>query len=336
MVHTDVTPLVKDEGASRERPARSPVFTRARLLSLMPIVAMVGLAAALTVANPRFIEPRSLVALADSAAPLAMLAAGATVVVMCGGIDLSIATLASLTSVLLALWVPALGLGAVPAVVGVAAVAGFVQGTIHVVFRIPSFIVTLGGMTVFSAAALVISGASTVPLVDTGATDWAFTRIGGQVPSSIVITLLAITVISLVMRMTPAGRWVAAIGYSEPAARLAGLPVAAVKLTAFTLSGACAGMAGVLLVARTFSGAPALADSLLLPAVAAIVVGGTAITGGHGGVWRTVAGALIVTMLRVGLSVVGVDSAYESILYGTIIIAAVALTMDRSKVSTVK
>ena len=131
-------------------------------------------------------------------------------------------------------------------------------------------------------------------------------------------------------------RWLIAIGSSEPAALLAGVPVAQTKIAVFVVSGACAGFAGVMLVGRTFSGAPSLADSLLLPVVAAIVVGGTAITGGFGGIGRTVIGVLIITVLRVGLSVAGVDSSYEQIFYGVLVIAAVALTIDRSKLPFVK
>lgn len=138
---------------------------------------------------------------------------------------------------------------------------------------------------------------------------------------------------------TPLESFVRATGYSESAARLAGTPVDLVKVAAFTVSGACAGLAAVMLVSRNFSGGPTMADNLLLPAVAAIVVGGTAITaitGGHGSLWRSLVGALVITLLRVGLPIVGVPSAYEQILYGAIIVAAVALTLDRSKVLIIK
>ena len=142
--------------------------------------------------------------------------------------------------------------------------------------------------------------------------------------------------VSLVLKLTPLESFVRATGYSESAARLAGTPVDLVKVAAFTLSGACAGLAAVMLASRNFSGSPTMADNLLLPAVAAIVVGGTAITGGHGSLWRSLAGALVVTLLRVGLPIVGVPSAWEQILYGAIIVAAVALTLDRSKVLIIK
>ena len=325
------TPLLRPiVAAVRSRPRKDLA------MAAMPALALVGLLIALAIANPRLTSQRSLLSLADSAAPLVVLAAGATIVVLCGGIDLSIAALASMASVLLALWSPALSSWSILVVVGVCAVAGLIQGAVHVVFRIPSFIVTLGGMTVWSAVALLLSGASTIPMRDSSVTDWAFTRIGGVFPSAILVALATVAVLGLAMWLTPLRRWVAAIGHAEPAARLAGVPVGRVKTLAFTLSGATAGLAGVLVVARTFSGAPTLADSLLLPAVAAIVVGGTAITGGHGALWRTVVGACIVTLLRVGLSLIGIDAAYESIVYGVLIIGSVALTIDRTKVSIVK
>lgn len=326
-------PEAQVETASRrDRERRRAALTSA----VMPAAALLVLFAALAAANPSLLGTNSLLTLADSAAPLAVLAAGATLVVLCGGIDLSIAALASFASVVLALWLAPLSVGAVVAVVAVTALIGTLHGLVHVVFRIPSFVVTLGGMTLWSAAALLASGAATVPIADTSAIDWAFTRIGGVVPSAVVVAAVTILLLGAVLRFSPLGRWIRAIGHAEPAALLAGIPVSSVKILAFTASGGCAGLAGVLLTARTYSGAPTLADSLLLPAVAAIVVAGTAITGGHGALWRTVVGAAIVTLLRVGLSLVGVAAAYESILYGVLIIGSVALTTDRSRISIVK
>ncbi|MCL8024487.1 ABC transporter permease [Nocardioides bruguierae] len=310
--------------------------TASRLTSLMPVIALVALVAALTAADPGFLTERSLVAVVNTAAPLAVLAAGATIVVLCGGIDLSIAALCSLASVLLALWLPDLGGVAILAVVLAAAALGALQGLVHVVARIPSFVVTLGGMSVFGAVALVVSGAGTVGVSNLDPLRWATMYVGGRVPVAVLVAVLVVAAIAFTIRLTPLDSCLKATGYAESAARLAGIHVDAVKVGAFALSGACAGLAAVLLVSRNFSGSPTMADSLLLPAVAAIVVGGTAITGGHGGVWRTLAGALVVTLLRVGLSTVGVSSAYEQILYGAVIVAAVALTLDRSKVLTIK
>ena len=307
-----------------------------RLTSFMPLIALLALLAALTIADPDFLTQRSMIAVVRTSAPLVVLAAGATLVVLCGGIDLSIAALCSLSTVFFAMWLPDLGGLTVPAVIAAAGALGAVQGIAHVVLRIPSFIVTLGGLSIFSAVALVISDAGPIRIVDREATKWITMYVAGVVPMSFFVAVVVVAAIALVLKLTPLQSWVTATGYSESAARLAGTPVDLVKVGAFIVSGACAGLAAVMLVSRNFSGSPTMADNLLLPAVAAIVVGGTAITGGHGSLWRSLVGALVITLLRVGLPIVGVPSAWEQILYGAIIVAAVALTLDRSKVLIIK
>ncbi|MFE5672957.1 ABC transporter permease [Agromyces sp. NPDC056523] len=319
-----------------EPPRLTQTTRRQLLLTVMPVIVLAALVAAIAIANPNFLRPLSIWTVLDSAVPLMILASGAMLVILCGGIDLSVAALASMASVLVALWIPVLGPWVVPVVVLVGALAGLLQGAIHVVAQIPSFLVTLGGLAVWSGIALVASGASTVGV--SGSTlDWTFTRVGPwRIPSAVLIAAAIVAVFALVLTFTPVRRWLISIGSSEPAALMAGVPVAQTKIAAFVVSGACAGFAGVMLVGRTYSGAPGLADSLLLPVVAAIVVGGTAITGGFGGIGRTVIGVLIITVLRVGLSVAGVDSSFEQIFYGVLVIAAVALTIDRSKLPFVK
>jgi ribose transport system permease protein len=307
-----------------------------RLTLFMPVIALIALLAALSIADSNFLTERSLSALVRTSAPLIVLAGGATVVVLCGGIDLSIAALASLSTVFFAMWLPDLGGLAMFAVIAAAAAIGAIQGLAHVLLRIPSFIVTLGGMSIFSSVALVISDAGPIRVKDREATAWLTGYIGQYLPMVFVVAVAVIATIALTMRFTPLQSYISATGYSESAGRLAGVPVDAVKVGAFTLSGACAGLAAVMLASRNFSGSPTMADNLLLPAVAAIVVGGTAITGGHGSVWRSLVGALVITLLRVGLPIVGVPSAYEQILYGAIIVLAVALTLDRSKVLIIK
>jgi ribose transport system permease protein len=303
----------------------------------MPLLLLGVLLILLSLRNPDLLTRNSLLAIADSAAPLIVLATGATIVILCGGIDLSIGALASLASVLTALWMPTFSSAVVVPVILVSALAGLLQGWVHVAARVPSFVVTLGGLSLWSGLALTLSGAGTVPIpfTDLGTLRWAFTDVWG-LPSATLVALVLVALLGAVMRFTPYGRWVTSVGHAEPAARLAGLPIGAVKMVAFAISGACAGLTGVLLVARTFSGAPTLGDSLLLPAVAAVIVGGTAITGGHGGLGRTLVGALVIVLLRVGLSQIGIDASYEPIFYGALIIIAVSVTIDRSKVAVIK
>ncbi|WP_022891318.1 ABC transporter permease [Agromyces subbeticus] len=331
---------VTDKTGAFSRLGDAPRLTqsarRQLLLTVMPMVVLAALVAAIAIANPNFLRASSVWTVLDSAVPLMILASGAMLVILVGGIDLSVASLASMASVLVALWIPALGGWAVPVVIIVCALAGLLQGAIHVVAQVPSFLVTLGGLAVWSGVALLASGASTIPVSGT-TLDWTFTRIGAwNVPSAVLIAAALVTVFALVLAFTPVRRWLISIGSSEPAALMAGAPVTQTKIAAFVVSAACAGFAGIMLVGRTYSGAPTLADSLLLPVVAAIVVGGTAITGGFGGIGRTVVGVLIITVLRVGLSVAGVDSSYEQIFYGVLVIAAVAMTIDRSKLPFVK
>ncbi|TBN58317.1 ABC transporter permease [Glaciihabitans arcticus] len=309
---------------------------RAQVLRFMPIGVLALLIISVSVANPNFLRPNSLLTALDSATPLLVLAVGAMLVILCGSIDLSVAALASMCSVLVALWVPALGGWAIPAAALAGAIAGCVQGLVHVIAQIPSFIVTLGGLAVWSGIGLIVSGASTIGVTG-NELEWAFMRLGpAKIPSAALIAFAVVGVFALLLWATPLKRWYEAIGNAEPAAAIAGVPVSALKIGAFTASGLCAGLAGGLLVARTYSGAPNLADSLLLPVVAAIVVGGTAITGGYGGVGRTLIGVLIITVLRVGLSVAGVNPSYEQIVYGSLVILAVSLTIDRSKFAFVK
>lgn len=302
---------------------------------IAPTAVLVALVLAISAKDSSFLELDSLRTLAVSSSPLLILAVGQTLVVMYGCIDLSVAALASLSSVLFAMWVPSMGLAAAIPVVVVATAAGALQGAIHVVAQIPSFVVTLGGMTVWSGVALTISDAAPIAVVDRSIIDLGAGRVLG-VPLPVIGALAVAAVAAIVLRTTPVGRWVRASGSSEMASYLAGVPVLASKIGAFALSGCCAGLAAIVLVARGLSGAPRLADSLLLPVVAAVVVGGTALTGGHGGIGRTVIGVLIVAVLRVGLSVVDIDQTWEQILYGALAIIAAALTIDRTKIAVLK
>lgn len=308
---------------------------RKQVARFMPVGILVALLVLMSLRNPDLLSLGSLRTMVETGAPLMVLAAGATMVILLGGIDLSIGSLTALASILTVLWAPGFGGWVVVPVVAVCALAGLLQGVVHVAAKVPSFIVTLGGLSLWGGLALAISGARTIPLTDREALGWGFSQWFG-VPSALVIALLVVAVLGVAKQFTPYGRWISSIGHAEPAAKLAGVPVGRVKILAFTISGACAGLASVLLVARTYSGAPDLGSTLLLPAVAAVVVGGTAITGGHGGLSKTVLGALVVTMLRSGLPLLGVDAGYVNIFYGALIILAVSVTIERSKVSILK
>jgi ribose transport system permease protein len=256
---------------------------------------------------------------------------------MLGGIDLSIQSMASLASVVVALTVARLGYGAFVLSIGLGIAAGLLSGIAHVRLKIPSFIATLAMGGVLYSTALVISRERSImlPDVERAYQSWITGTVFG-VPGVIVIGLVVLAVAHVLQAHTRFGRYSAAIGAGEPAAYASGVKVGRQKILAFVLSGGFAALAGVVLAGRLASGSPTLAAELLLPSIAAVVVGGTAITGGVGSIWRTLVGALIISVVRIGMTFLGVNIFAQNIVFGVVLIAAVAITIDRSKIPIVK
>ena len=303
----------------------------------MPVVTLVALALIVGFVTPQFLTVDSLLVLAADTATLFILATGVTFVIMLGGIDLSIQSMASLSSVLIALSVSRFGYASIVLAVAAGAVSGFLGGVAHVKLRIPSFIATLAVGGVLAGTALVISGARSITLgeAERGYLGWVSGYSLG-VPHEVYVGLLVLALAHVVQSRTRFGRYSAAIGAGEAAAYASGVKVDRTKILALTLSGALAAFAGVILAGRLSSGSPTLANELLLPAIAAVVVGGTAITGGIGSIWRTAIGARIISVVRIGMTFIGVDIFAQQIVFGAVLILAVAITIDRSKIPIVK
>ena len=151
------------------------------------------------------------------------------------------------------------------------------------------------------------------------------------VPTTVFLAAAILALTLVLERRTPFGRYMYAIGAGEEAAHASGVPIGRYKILAFGLSGAAATAAGALFSARLLGGSPIAGDRFLLLAIAVVVVGGTALTGGTGGIWRTVLGALVMTLMVNGMSILGVDPFVQQVVTGAIVIAAVAATMDRSR-----
>lgn len=315
---------------------RAAALARGRAREAAPVGVLVALVLAVAVYQPSFLSVGSLRILAEEAVPLLLLALGQSIVILLGSVDLSTGALASLAALLLALWLPVLGPGAVVLVVVLGAMAGAFQGFVHAKAQVPSFVVTLGGLGLWSGIALAVSGASNIRVAEGfEAVSWLVDRVG-PFPVVVLFALVVLGLLAAAVRWLPFGKSLYAIGVAEPVALLSGVRVTRVKVLAFATSGAFAALTAIVLVARLRSASPTLADALLLPSIAAVVVGGSAITGGVGGVGRTLVGALILSLLRVGLSIVGVEPAYQQVVYGLLVIVAVALTIDRTKLAIVK
>jgi ribose transport system permease protein len=300
-----------------------------------PLAVLAALLIAIGLFQPSFLSLNSFSVLAGESSVILLMATAQTIVILLGGIDLSTAALASLTSVLIALLLPSTGVSGVVAVLALSAGIGAGQGYIHARAQVPSFVVTLAGLGLWSGIALSVAH-TTIPVSGGySAVGWLEGRTF-SLPHSFVFAAAALVVLMMILNFMPLGRYVYAIGMGESAALLSGIRVTRVKIFAFALTGFFSGLAGMAMVARTYSGNPTIADSLLLPSIAAVVVGGTAITGGVGGLGRTLIGVLTITVLRVGIAVIGLDPAYEPIAYGVLVAGAVALTVDRSKTLIVK
>ena len=303
----------------------------------IPIILLLGLVTLIGALRPSFLTADTLLVVMADTATLFILAAGITFVVMLGGIDLSIQAVASLSSVIVAITLSHIGYWAFPATLLVGFITGAFSGVVHVWLRIPSFIVTLATSGLVAAAALLLSQERSITIGETGRAylSWITGRPFG-IPSVIVVGALVAVVGIWLQRYTPFGRYSTAIGAGEAATWASGVKVNRQKVIAYSLSAGLAALAGILLTGRLSSGSPTLANELLLPAIASVVVGGTSITGGAGGIGRTVIGALIISVVRVGMTFVGVDIFAQQIVFGTVLILAVAVTIDRTKILIVK
>jgi len=310
---------------------------KGQIVSALPLIVLILLVIAVTINQPNFLALGSVRGLLESMAPILLLALGQTFVILTGGIDLSFAATASFGTVLLALWMPNLGVLGVVAVVATLTLIGFINGFVIAKTQIPSFIATLGALGLYSGLGLAISGASNIRIGESyQAIGWITDlRIAG-LPLSALLVILVAVVIAVAMKVLARGKSFHAIGLAEQALLMSGGSTLRIRILAFTLCGLFSGLAAVMLAASQHSGGPTLADTLQLPAIAAVVIGGTAITGGVGGAMKTVVGALIIVVLRVGMSAIGVDPAFEQIVYGVVIIAAVVLTIDRTRLGVVK
>ena len=317
--------------------ARNWIAVATRLRAIAPLLVLIGLVALIGVVKPGFLTLDTLVVVMADTATLFIIAAGVTFVIMLGGIDLSIQSVASLSSVIVAMMLPGAGYWAFPTALLAGLFIGTFSGIIHVWLRIPSFIVTLATSGLVSAAALLLSQARSITIGQSGRAflTWVTGRPFG-VPSVIIAGAMVAATGIWIQRYTAFGRYSMAIGAGEAATLASGIKVNRQKAIAYALSAGLSALAGILLASRMSSGSPTLANELLLPAIAAVVVGGTAITGGAGGIGRTVLGALIIAVVRVGMTFIGINIFAQQMVFGLVLIVAVAITIDRGKVLIVK
>jgi ribose transport system permease protein len=304
---------------------------------LIPLVAVVALIIYFQSKTTAFVSVDSGQNILRQMAFLAMLALAGTFVILIGGIDLSVAANATLAGILIATWIDTFGgFLAIVMVIAVGAAVGLINGLITTLFRVPSFLVTLGMMSILDGISNTISGGGPVSyqsgLLQTLVND---TTIAG-VPNGALIAFVLIGLATLLAFATSFGRHLYAVGGNERAAALSGIQVRKVKLAVFALAGAAAAVAGIIFTGQASTGVPLGADASLLNSIAAVVVGGTALSGGVGGPHRTLLGALVIVVLSSGMDITAVAPYTQLIVKGTVVIVAVALTIDRRRYGVIK
>lgn len=326
--------------------AARPGFA-ARLLNtgahqkLLAFASLVLLLIGFSLASPNFMQMTNIIAILQATSVNGVLAVGVTLVIITGGIDLSVGTLmtfcAVIAGVVLTYWGLPLPLGIIAAI-GAGALSGLLSGTFVAKMKIPPFIATLGMMLMLKGLSLVISGTRPIYFNDTpGFTEISRGSLIGDlvpalpIPNGVLILFLTAFSVSYILERTVLGRYTFALGSNEESVRLSGVNTDAWKMAIYALSGAICGIAGLLIASRLNSAQPALGLGYELEAIAAVVIGGTSLSGGRGTILGTLIGALIMAVLTNGLRILSVAQEWQTVVTGAIIILAVYADMMRRR-----
>ena len=291
------------------------------------MLALAGISVLLALLKPQFLTVPNLVNVIRQISINGILAVGVTYVLLTGGVDLSLGSVVALTGVVAACFAhpedyPVI----VPVLMGLLAgtAAGTINGVIIAKGRVAPFIVTLGMMTIARGLALVISGGRPVSNLSREFTVLGSGHVWGVPIPIVLLGGVALGSYWFLAHLRP-GRYVYAVGGNEQAARACGINVAGIKIMAYAICGGLAGLAGVVLAARITTGQPNAGMAYELDAIAAVVIGGTSLSGGVGGVGGTILGALLMGVINNGLDLMNVSSYYQQIVKGLIIVGAVWL-----------
>ncbi|MFF2446636.1 ABC transporter permease [Neobacillus sp. NPDC058068] len=290
-----------------------------------------------SLASPNFFQFDNIIGILLSTSVIGILALGATFIIISGGIDLSVGTVMTLCSVMTGIFISSMGLPIFVGVIGgilTGALAGFLAGLAISKMQIPPFIATLAMMMIAKGLALVISGAA--PIYFTSFRSFTKIAMGNSipgVPNAVVIFFLMAIIGGILLNKTIIGRYTFAIGSNEESTRLSGVNVNKWKVIIYIIAGIFTGVAGIVMASRLNSAQPALGQGYELEAIAAVVIGGTSLSGGKGTILGTVIGALIMSVLTNGLRILSVPQEWQTVVVGAVILFAVYADVIRNKKS---
>jgi erythritol transport system permease protein len=320
------------------------------ILELRAFIALIVLIVVFSFLSDSYLTWDNLVTMTRHVAINAILAIGMLLVILTGGIDLSVGSIVGLAGIVAGVLLGGLDLGflgvtAFPSVWVVVILAlvvggavGAINGAVVTRFGVAPFIATLGMLYVARGVALLISGGETYPNLGgsaaLGNTGFDFLGSGKILTIPVSIWLMALFAAAAVFltRFTPFGRWIYAIGGNERAAELAGIKVNMVKRRVYMLSGVCAAMSGLIIASELTSAAPQAGETFELNAIAAVVIGGTSLMGGRGTVRGALIGAFVIGFLADGLVIVGVSTFWQIVIKGTVIVLAVILDQSQQRI----
>jgi len=298
------------------------------------LAGLVVLCVVIAVLNPNFLTTNNLLNVLRQTSTNLYLALAMTMVIILGGIDLSVGSVMALSGVVTAMMIALLGaplLLAVAAGLLVGTLIGALNGYVAATTIIPPFIITLATLNIGRGAAYVLTDGQPVRVISDAFNFIGSGYIGGVLPTPVLYSIIFVILCYLIMNKTKMGRYIYAVGGNPEAARFSGINIQRVKFFAYTFSGFMAGFAGIVLASRMFSGQPTAGVAAELDAIAAVVLGGTSMTGGYGRIGGTVIGALIIGVLSNGLNLIGVSSFWQYIVKGIVILIAVYADVFKRK-----
>lgn len=301
---------------------------------LTTLIALIGLMAAISLMNPNFLTTNNLLNLLLQVTANGFIAFGMTFVILTGGIDLSVGSVLALSS---ALSVGLISYGipvslAILIAILLGGIFGMLNGVLVAYGKLAPFIVTLATMTVFRGATLVYTNGN--PLTQGLRDSFLFQFIGQGyivgIPFPVILMFLIFVILYILLHKTAFGKSVYALGGNEKAAYISGVKLNKVKIIIYTISGMMAAFSGLIITSRLSSAQPTAGASYEMDAIAAVVLGGTSLSGGKGRIVGTLIGALIIGVLNNGLNIIGVSAFWQQVVKGIVILIAVLL--DRFKV----
>jgi ribose transport system permease protein len=314
-------------------------FLRRQVQQSLAFGTLVVLFIFFSVANSNFLTWSNVSGILLSTAVIGILALGTTFVIITGGIDLSLGTGMALCAVMTGVFITNMGLPIFVGVIGgivTGVLMGLVNGINITFLRLPPFIATLAMMMIAGGLALVISGVAPI-YFSSSAPDFKLIALGTAIPglpNAVLITLVLAVIAYLVLSKTLLGRYTFAIGSNEEATRLSGVNTRRWTIFVYMFAGAFTGIAGVIIASRLDSAQPQIGTGYELQAIAAVIIGGTSLLGGRGSILGTVIGALIMSVLVNGLRIMSIQSEWQNIVVGVVILIAVFFDSLRNRART--